>query len=59
MFNAKCNVRGNPEMQEVEKKAQALWGMLPKTITQWKEYKECLETLGNHWSMEERKKANK
>ena len=59
MFNPKCNIRGNPEMQLVEKRAHELWWMLPKTTEQWEEYASCTETLITYWLMEERKKGKK
>ena len=59
MINAKLNIRNNPEMEAVEKRAQTLWRFFDKTTEEWKEYKECLEKLGHYWAMEERKRAGK
>lgn len=59
MFNAKCNVRDNPKMQDVERNAQQLWNMLDKTVEQWKEYKECQRQLTRHWESQERIKTSK
>ena len=59
MVDAKLNIRNNPEMEEVEKRAQTLWRFFDKSPEEWKEYKDCQARLVNYWAMEERKRAGK